>query len=345
MTSGVGVERAGATTSIARFDELLGRPVSACSIAVVRVLVGAVAVAHLAPIARDAIAGDTFHGRFHHPYVEAFARVPPDAYTVILVAGVVAAASMSVGFLTRVSTTSTFAVVAFHLSLSTTHVHNNRAYLVTVLAVLAMAPSGNVLSLDSARRRARGLDPAPATIPAWPLWLLRFECATVYGASGLSKLVDPDWFGGTVTWGRVVGQEAMVRASILPEFVVDLLLERSFHSVAAKCIVATELFIALGLWWRRTRPWALAAAIAFHVMIEFGADVQLFSWLGLAVLFVWADPGLPWLGSFAGGRPATDGSRADERHDEERSDLSARVPTLRRHRATTVADPATGATT
>jgi hypothetical protein len=124
----------------------------------------------------------------------------------------------------------------------------------------------------------------------------------VYFASGFSKLVDPDWFGGTVTWGRVVTQEAMLRASVLPEFVQELLLDRSFHTVAAKLIVLTELVIALGFWWRRTRPWAVTIAVVFHVLIEASASVQTFSYLAIGVLFVWADPDLP---AFRrdGGRP------------------------------------------
>ena len=62
--------------------------------------------------------------------------------------------------------------------------------------------------------------------PAWPLWLLRFECAAVYGASGLSKLVDPDWFGGTVTWQRVVRARDDLEAWPLPDWAVSLLTDR-----------------------------------------------------------------------------------------------------------------------
>ena len=110
---------------------------------------------------------------------------------------------MSLGLLTRVATATTFAIVAYNLFLSTTHFHNNRAYLLIVLGLLALAPCGRELSLDAWLRRRRGLPPLDPSAPAWPLWLLRFECAAVYGASGFSKLVDPDWFGGTVTWQRV----------------------------------------------------------------------------------------------------------------------------------------------
>ncbi len=278
-------------TVVRQFDAALARPVSVRSLAVVRVLVGAVGVLHLAPIATDAVRGDTFHGRFRHPYVTWYPELDPRSYTLLLVVGALAAVAMSVGLMTRAATVATTVVTGYHLFLSTTHVHNNRAYLFAVLAILAVSRCGNALSLDSWRARRAG-QPLEQEAPAWPIWLLRFECATVYGASGISKLVDPDWFGGTVTWARVTSQEAIVRSSVLPDVVVDLLLDRSFHSFAAKFVVLTELFIAGGLWWRRTRPWAVAAAVVFHVMIELSAEVQVFSYLGLAVLVIWAPPSL-----------------------------------------------------
>ena len=52
----------------------------------------------------------------------------------------------------------------------------------------------------------------------------------------------------------------------------------------------TELFIALGLWSRRTRYAAVWVAAVFHVTIEASASVQVFSLLGIAVLLIWAVP-------------------------------------------------------
>ena len=134
---------------------------------------------------------------------------------------------MTVGLATRLATATTFGVVAYNLFLSTTHVHNNRAYLAVVLAALAVAPCGRELSVDAWRRRRRDLPPLALTAPAWPLLLLRFEASVVYGASGLSKLVDPDWFGGTVTWHRVVRVRDELVASPLPAWAIDVLTERS----------------------------------------------------------------------------------------------------------------------
>src|SRR6185436_3113321 len=176
----VGVPR-DARGLIAAFDRLLGRVVSIRSLALLRVLVGPIVLLHLQPFLSDALDGRIYSDAFYEPYASWYPELPEAVYVGLLCVGAVAAIAMSLGLLTRVATATTFAVVAYNLFLSTTHFHNNRAYLVIVLGLLAVAPVAQAG-------------------PAWPLWLLRFECAAVYGASGLSKLLDPDWFGGTVTW-------------------------------------------------------------------------------------------------------------------------------------------------
>jgi hypothetical protein len=260
---------------LARLDELLGREVSLRSLSVLRVLVGPIVLLHLAPFLSDSLHGRTYQDVFHEPYASWYPELPEGAYIGVLWVGAASAVAMSLAALarlrtlTRVATAVTFAVVAYNLFLSTTNFHNNRAYLVIVLGILALAP-------------------AAQAGPAWPLWLLRFECAAIYGASGLSKLLDPDWFGGTVTWQRVVQARADLHA--LPDWLVSVLTNRDFHTGAAKAIVLTELFIAVGLWSRRTRYVAVWVAVVFHTTIEASASVQVFSLLGVAVLLVWAVP-------------------------------------------------------
>jgi uncharacterized membrane protein YphA (DoxX/SURF4 family) len=285
--SAVGAPRE-ARGAVARFDELLGRAVSMRALALLRVLAGPAVLLHLRPFLSDALDGRIYSDAFYEPYASWYPELPHALYVGLLWLAVVAAVAMSLGFLTRLATVTTFAIVAYNLFLSTTHFHNNRAYLVIVLGALAVAPCGRELSLDAWIRRRRGRPPLAESAPAWPLWLLRFECAAVYGASGLSKLLDPDWFGGTVTWQRV--ERARDELGALPDWAVSLLTNRSFHTGAAKLIVLTELSIAVGLWRRSTRYAAVWVAVAFHLAIEGSASVQVFSYLGIAVLVIWAVP-------------------------------------------------------
>jgi hypothetical protein len=275
---------------VGSFDELLGRRVSLRALALLRVLTGPVVLLHLRPFLADALDGRTYRDAFHEPYAAWYPELPGDVYVALLWLAAAAAVAMSLGLFTRVATATTFAIVAYNLFLSTTHFHNNRAYLVIVLGLLAVAPCGRELSLDAWIRRRRGRPALDLRAPAWPLWLLRFECAVIYGASGVSKLVDPDWFGGTVTWQRVSRARDQLEAWPLPDWAVSLLTDRSFHVGAAKFIVLTELFIAAGLWWRGTRYAAVWVAVVFHVTIEASAAVQVFSLLGIAVLVIWAVP-------------------------------------------------------
>jgi hypothetical protein len=274
----------------ARLDELLGRAVSMRALALLRVLTGPVVLLHLRPFLADGWDGRIYRDAFYEPYAAWYPEFPEAAYVGLLLLAATAAVGMSLGFLTRLATATTFAIVAYNLFLSTTHFHNNRAYLVIVLGVLAVAPCGRELSLDAWIRRRRGLPALDPSAPAWPLWLLRFECAAIYGASGLSKLVDPDWFGGTVTWHRVVRVRDELVASPLPGWAIDVLTNRSFHTYAAKVIVLTEIFLALGLWWRATRDAAVWVAVCFHITIDLTARVEVFSYLAVAALVIWAVP-------------------------------------------------------
>jgi len=257
---------------IAAFDELLGRQVSMRALALLRVLAGPIVLLHLRPFLADSLEGRTYGDAFHEQYADWYPELPEPVYIGLLWLAAIAAVAMTLGVFVRLATTTTFAIVTYNLFLSTTHFHNNRAYLVIVLGLLAAAPTD----------REQG--------PAWPLWLLRFEASAVYAASGLSKLVDPDWFGGTVTWQRVVRARDDLEAWPLPDWVVRVLTDRDFHTGAAKVIVLTELFIAAGLWLRPTRYLAVWVAVVFHVMIEVSASVQVFSFLAIAVLVVWAVP-------------------------------------------------------
>ncbi len=272
----------------ARFDELLGRAVSMRALALLRVLAGPVVLLHLQPFLSDSWDGRIYRDAFYEPYAAWYPELPDALYVGLLWLAAAAAVFMSLGLLTRLATATTFVIVAYNLFLSTTHLHNNRAYLVIVLGLLAVAPCGRELSLDAWFRRRRGRPALDPSAPAWPLWLLRFECAAIYGASGLSKLVDPDWFGGTVTWQRV--ERARDQLDGWPDWAVSVLTDRSFHTGAAKLIVLTELFIAVGLWRRGARYAAVWVAVAFHVAIEGSASVQVFSFLGIAVLVIWAVP-------------------------------------------------------
>jgi hypothetical protein len=217
-------------------------------------------------------------------------HVPGTAWFVLIRVGAVAAVLMAIGLWTRLATATTLAVVAGNLVLSQTHFHNNRTFLVILLFGLALLPVGRVLSVDAWWRRRRGRPALPDVARLWPLWLLRAQVCLVYLASGISKLVDPDWFGGLVLWDRVVRHRHVLEPTPLPPWAIDALTSRWLYYGVAPAAVLTELFLGIGLWSRRTRLAAIWVAIAFHVSIEIVASVQVFSLAAISALAIWVTP-------------------------------------------------------
>src|SRR5215468_520540 len=123
----------------ARVDGVLGRRVSMRALAVLRAAAGILTFVHLWPFLDDARHGFIYRDSFYEPYASWFPQLPRDLYIAFLVLGAVAAIAMALGAWTRVTTATTFAVVAYNMLLSVTNMHNNRAYLLFVLGVLAFA--------------------------------------------------------------------------------------------------------------------------------------------------------------------------------------------------------------
>lgn len=264
----------------------LDGPVDPRPLVPLRIAVGPLVLLHLWPFLERAADGVIYRDRFWLPYADWYPHLPRDLYVAVLWATAVAAALVSLGFVTRVAAWACAAGVAYNLFLSQTHFHHNRAFLLILLVGIAVLPVGQAVSLDRLLRVPRALSRGGGRRLA--LLVLRVEIALVYLASGTSKLLDPDWWGGTVTRLRVVAGQG--RLDGVPSRIVDLLLDPGIHAWAAKAIVLTELFIGAGLLWRRTRLAAIWVAIPFHLAIQATAAVQVFSWAALAALVVWAEP-------------------------------------------------------
>jgi hypothetical protein len=275
---------------VSRLDRALEQVGSVRAVAVLRIAIGPVALLHLRPFLRDARAGVSYTDHFWEPFISWLPELPDRLWFGLLWLGAASAVLMTVGLCTRVASAVTFAVVAFNLLLSQTHFHHNTVFLAIVLFGVALLPSGRELSVDSWLRRRTRRPALPSVVPLWPLWLLRGQLSLVYLASGGSKLIDPDWFGGLVLWDRMVRNQHVLDPTPLPAWSIDLLTSRWLFFILGPVIVGTELFIGLGLWFARTRLAAIWMAILFHVAIEISAHVQVFSYAAIAALAVWVTP-------------------------------------------------------
>ena len=269
-----------------RFNALFDRPGDVRALALLRILVGPIVIYHLWPFVEEMGQGRYYADYFYAPWVAWLPPAPRSLYFVMLTTCLLSACLMSVGYRTRWSAGYTACFVTYNFFSSETFFRHNRNFIVLVLIMLALVPSGRTLSLDA--RLAK--KPADTRVSLWPMYLMRFEVVCVYSASAISKLLNPDWRSGLVLLTRSRWYEPQLRATALPDFVVNLVTDVTFHSLFAKFAIATELSIALLLLSRRFRYAGAFLAVSFHAIIEISLSVQIFSYLAIGGLLIWSTP-------------------------------------------------------
>lgn len=247
-----------------------------------RLLFGAIVIVHLQP----ALTAETTPlERFHEPWWGWLPIPSETAYRGLVWLGVAAGVAMILGVVSKLATITATSVVTYLLVIDLNAFRHNRAFLVWILFGLALARTDMSWSLRSLWRRIHGR-PTQTVGYTWPVTLMRIVVSSVYLTSATTKLIQPDWAGGRVLWDRVNRYQDKIPA-LFDGAVHDILTDRWFHMLLAPAAIATELFIGLGLWFVRTRPYAIAIAIAFHVSIELTASVQTFSYSAIAALTIW----------------------------------------------------------
>lgn len=161
--------------------------------------------------------------------------------------------------------------------------YNNHSYLICLLALLlAAVPSGAAFSLDARRRRHA----AGASVPAWALWLLRFQVAVPYVFGGLAKL-NRDWLL------HAQPMKIWLAEDNPRELRLDVFREEWAAYAFSWFGLAFDLAIVPLLLWRRTRAWAFAVALAFHLTNVLIFDIGVFPWLMIGATLIFFPPDWP----------------------------------------------------
>ncbi|MGH7296828.1 MAG: HTTM domain-containing protein, partial [Polyangiaceae bacterium] len=247
----------------------------------VRIALGALLLLDAARAARE-LAGGYFGDGFHWPIVPE-ALVPSRAvYAVLVGARFVLALLIIAGPRARGALLTSAALGSYLLLCDRLQYHNNRWALFAYSALLSFAPCDRALRLGRA--------PGPRRGPLWAARLAQLQVSIVYLASGGSKLLDPDWRGGLVLLERFRLYGAQAVAAGVPASVVAWMTQIDVTHALSVLAIATELFLAVGLWPRRTRVPALALGVGFHLVIEATSRVEGFTWLTLAMYALFLAP-------------------------------------------------------
>ena len=253
---------------------------SSVGLALFRIVVGLMAVRYLVDYARD-WSTEGFYGNFFFlPYTSLVPQPTELVYLLVIGVGIISAAFLILGCWTRVAAITCFLMVAYHFSLNQIWHRHNRYFLVLSLLLVCLGPSGRALSLDALRFRL------PPVGPLWSTFLIKAQMTLIYLASATSKAMDTGWRGGDVLSGRRLGP---LWDQVMPDFITRVIPPEAGVRLMTIQALISEYFLAIFVWFPRTRRLAFWWGIIFHGFIEVQYSVLTFTYLTLGSYFVFSN--------------------------------------------------------
>jgi vitamin K-dependent gamma-carboxylase len=191
----------------------------------------------------------------------------------------IAALLVSLGLFYRASIAAFF-VLFTYVELLDSATYLNHYYAISLVAFLLMfMPAANVLSLDAWRRSRAGFPLSP-NVPQAAIVVLRAQLAIVYFFAGVAKL-NADWLlhAEPLTTWLLARTDLPVLG---PWFALPWV-----PSAMSWAGAAFDLTIPLWLSLPRTRPFAFATVVVFHVVTWLLFPIGMFPWvmIGLTPIF------------------------------------------------------------
>lgn len=274
-----------------RFQNRMLEPRDAASLAVFRILFGTIlslsAVRFLwnGWVERFFVRPTFFFKYWGFEWVQV---LPEPWMTALYVAMAVLAAFVAIGFFYRVSIVGLFAIFTY-VELADVTNYLNHYYLVSLLALLmCFLPLHRAFSVDAWRASGR----MPSTVPAWVLYLMRFQVGVVYFYAGIAKL-QPDW----LLHAQPLGIWLAARTEV--PLIGSLLTLPAMPYVMSWAGFLNDTFVVPFLLWKRTRPYAFAMVVVFHLCTHLLFAIGIFPFLMVtgATLFFDADWPRRWVGA------------------------------------------------
>ncbi|MCI0798573.1 MAG: HTTM domain-containing protein, partial [Chloroflexi bacterium] len=206
---------------------------------------------------------------------------PGDGMNIHVALLAVFAAFVMVGLLYRFSAAATFFLLTYIFLLDRA-LYLNHLYLTCLIAfVMIFLPAHRSLSLDALLRP--GL--RSTAVPAWTLWLLRFQVAVPMFFGGVAK-INSDWLRGQPLFAFLQGQTDF---PIIGQFFP---LPPVVWLITYGALLIDLLFIFY-LANRRTRVFGFIFVLAFHFINSRLFDIGIFPWLMIAATLIFFPPGWP----------------------------------------------------
>lgn len=296
-----------------RFTHLLATPVSGASLAVFRIALGLIVVLEAYALCRPDPSAlstglsplETFYTgadiRFHFPYpgFEWLPLLPAPLIRVLVGVLALSGITLALGLWYRASAVAVFVTWGYLWLVESTRTYWQSHYYLEFLVTFLMLwlPAARRYSLDAWRSRGR---PLPATIPFWPVLLLRGQLVIAYFYAGVAKL-NADWLldAVPVRW-------FLARPSVTEPFAPYLpaapfaAFQRLVGSVEFAYVISYaglifDLAVGFLLLFRRTRWFAMLLMVLFHAanhLLIFD-DIGWFPLLGVTTALIFLAPDWP----------------------------------------------------
>lgn len=213
-----------------------------------RVAFGVLLVANAVRALRE-LAGGYFADVFHWPLLPEALVPSRDLYAALVAVQLLLALLVVAGrWRAREALFASALLGTYVLLCDRLQFHHNRWALFCQAFLLSFAPC------DRSFRFGPRL---PSVGPLWAARLVGLQLSIIYLASGGSKLLDADWRSGLVILERFHLYASQAVAAGVPAALMNALGQPAATSILAKGAIATELFLAFGLWPGRTRRFAL----------------------------------------------------------------------------------------
>ena len=224
-----------------------------------------------------------FGDAFHWPILPEGLVPSRTGYTALVVSQVLLAMLVVAGYRARLALCASALAGTYLLLCDRLQFHHNRWALFCYSLLLSLSPCDRSFFIAGEILGTR-------TASLWAARLTQLQVSIIYLASGGWKLLDSDWRGGRVLLERFHLYGSLAIARGVPPAVIDWVSSPECTSALAKLAIATELFLAVGMWGTRTRVFALWWGVVFHLVIEATSNVEGFTWLTLAVYGLFATP-------------------------------------------------------
>jgi len=175
-----------------------------------------------------------------------------------------AGACFTLGIHTRISSVALFVLVTSFHERNNLVLNSGDTVLRTMLFLFMFAPAGAALSVDALRRRLRSPGPGapgPVLVAPWAQRMMQLQVALIYFTTVYAKTRGDLYHNGSAMYYVFGIVDFSVRG------IENLMNYPVLYSALTFATLFAEIAISFLIWFRATRPYAVAMGILLHLWI------------------------------------------------------------------------------